>query len=148
MEIAMELLESLRSKNLDDALQLVLEHMGCEIGTLHVIEADGKLHLRAHSKAVPSDLLEASRIIPIGKGIAGLAAQNKHAMSMADLFVDSQPRLPDLLDAEPAGAICVPMFKGADVVGTLGVATQHARTFTRDEEELLTKAAGVIADRL
>jgi putative methionine-R-sulfoxide reductase with GAF domain len=145
----MELLDSLKTQDLDGALKTVLDHFKCQMGTIHVVETDGKLHLRAHSKGLPPDILEASKVIPIGKGIAGLAAQNKKAVNMCNLHTDSDPRIPvKAKSSDLIGAICVPMLKGNDVVGTLGVAVMHERNFTREEEDLLTQAGRVIAGRI
>jgi signal transduction protein with GAF and PtsI domain len=146
---AMELLESVDTKDLDKALHAVLEHFKCQVGTIHVIESDGKLHLRAHTKGLPPDIVEASRVIPIGKGIAGLAAQNKKPMNMCNLYTDSDPKIPiKAKQSGMMGAICVPMMKGDDVIGTLGVAVMHERTFTKDEEDLLQRAGQIIAKQL
>ena len=145
----MELLDSLKTKDLDQALRAVLDHFKCQMGTIHVIEPDGKLHLRAHTKGLPPEILEASKVIPIGKGIAGLAAQNKKAMNMCNLHTDSDPRIPvKAKTSDMIGAICVPMLRGNDVMGTLGVAVMHERNFTKDEEDLLTQAGRVIAGQV
>lgn len=142
----MELLQALDTNDLDQALKVVLEHFKCQIGTIHVIESDGKLHLRAYTKGLPPDIVEASRVVPIGKGIAGLTAQNKKPMSMCNLHTDSDPRIPTKVkQSDMMGAICVPMFRGDDLIGTLGVAVMTERTFTREEETLLTEAGRVIA---
>lgn len=145
----MELLESLRTTDLDASLKALLAHFKCDIGTLHTLGPDGKLHLRAHTPGIPEPILNASRIIPVGKGIAGLAAQNKKAMNMCNLTQDSDPRIPVAAkSSDIVGAICVPMLKGDEVVGTLGIAVRSERTFTAEEEALLTDAGRVIANHL
>jgi L-methionine (R)-S-oxide reductase len=145
----MELLESLKTSDIDQALRTLLTHFKCDIGTLHTLGTDGKLHLRAHTPGIPEPILNASRVIPVGKGIAGLAAQNKKAMNMCNLQQDSDPRIPVAAKASDiVGAICVPMFKGEEVVGTLGIAVRSERTFTKEEEALLTDAGRVIATQL
>ena len=77
-----------------DVIATLCEYFKCDIGTLHTLGADGKLHLRAHTPGIPEPILAASRVIPVGKGIAGLAAQNKKAMNMCNLTQDSDPRIP------------------------------------------------------
>lgn len=145
----MELLEALRTTDIDKALQTLLAHFNCDIGTLHTLGADGKLYLRAHTPGIPEPILAASRVIPVGKGIAGLAAQNRKAMNMCNLQQDGDPRIPVAAKSfDIVGAICVPMFKGDDVVGTLGIAVRSERTFTPQEEALLTDAGRVIATQL
>lgn len=113
---------------------------------------DGMLHLRAHTPGIPEPVLKASQVIPVGKGIAGLAAQHKKAVNSCNLTQDSDPRIPVAAkNANVMGAICVPMFKRDtdEVVGTLGIAVRSERTFTTAEEELLLLQAGrVIAANL
>jgi L-methionine (R)-S-oxide reductase len=145
----MELLASLRTPDIDQSLRTLLAHFKCDIGTLHTLGADGKLHLRAHTPGIPASILAASQVIPVGKGIAGLAAQNKKAINMCNLTQDSDPRIPVAAKStDIIGAICVPMLKGDEVVGTLGIAVRTERIFTAAEEELLTDAARVIATQL
>ena len=145
----MELLEALKTSDIDQALRTVIAHFKCDIGTLHTLGADGKLHLKAHTPGIPEPILNASRVIPVGKGIAGLAAQNKKAMNMCNLQADTDPRIPVAAKStDIVGAICVPMLKGDDVVGTLGIAVMTERTFTAAEEALLTDAGRVIASHI
>jgi L-methionine (R)-S-oxide reductase len=145
----MDLLEALKTQDLDHALRTVLAHFKCEIGTIHRIEPDGKLHLRAHTEGIPAPILEASRVIPLGKGIAGRAAQNGKATNMTSLQADSDPRIPIATKADDTiGAVCVPILDGDKVVGTIGIAVKGERAFSPGEEALLTNAGRVIAQNL
>ena len=146
----MDLLESLRATtDLDQSLRTLMTHFECDIGTLHTMGADGKLHLRAHTPGIPQPIIDASQVIPVGKGIAGMAAQSKKAVNSCNLTQDSDPRIPIAAKTSNVmGAICVPMLKGDDVVGTLGIAVRSERTFTTAEEELLFEAGRVIATQL
>lgn len=145
----MDLLESLRTSDVNQSLRLLVSHFNCDIGTLHALGSDGNLHLRAHTAGIPEPILAASRVIPMGKGIAGLAAQNKKAMNMCNLTQERDPRIPAAAkSSDILGALCVPMWKGEDVVGTLGIAARAERSFTPEEEELLTNAGRVIATHL
>ena len=109
----MDLLEALKTKDLDQALKTVIAHFKCEIGTIHKIESDGKLHLRAHTAGIPDPILEASKVIPLGKGIAGRAAQNKKPTNMKSLQADTDPRIPIAAKADDTiGAVCVPLLDG------------------------------------
>src|SRR5260370_40544657 len=57
--------------DLDQSLSLILAHFQAQVGTIHTLGADGLLHLRAHSPGIPEPVLAATRVIPIGKGMAG-----------------------------------------------------------------------------
>ena len=53
-----DLLENLRSENEPDRLlRLTLEFFGAETGTIHTLEADGLLHLRALAGNIPAPVL-------------------------------------------------------------------------------------------
>jgi len=149
MAQGMDLLEALKTKDLDQALKTVIAHFKCEIGTIHKIESDGKLHLRAHTAGIPDPILEASKVIPLGKGIAGRAAQNKKPTNMKSLQADTDPRIPIAAKADDTiGAVCVPLLDGDKVVGTIGIAVKGERAFSPGEEELLTSAGRVIAQQM
>ncbi len=145
----MDLLESLRAAtDLDQSLRALMTHFKCDIGTLHAMGEDGKLHLRAHTPGIPQPVIDASQVIPVGKGIAGMAAQSKKAVNSCNLAQETDPRIPAAAKAAAMGAICVPMLDGDDVVGTLGIAVRSERAFTTAEEELLFDAGRVIATQL
>src|SRR5439155_4829416 len=71
--------------DLDQSLSLILAHFHAQLGTIHTLEADGLLHLRAHSPGIPEPVLAATRVIPIGKGIAGLAVERRAPMNVCNL---------------------------------------------------------------
>jgi putative methionine-R-sulfoxide reductase with GAF domain len=113
-----------------------------------VLEEDGMLHLRAHN-AVPAALLAPSRVIPMGKGLAGRVAEQKRALRMSDMLGDTDPRIPiEPKPDEVAAALCVPLFDGSKVVGTLGIAANTGRKFSTEDEQTLIDAGRVIAKTL
>src|SRR5262245_11629243 len=72
------------------ALALVAGRFGARIGTLHLLGPGGAtLLLRAHYGPLPPAVLEASRSIPLGKGIAGLAAERREPVSTCNLQTDA-----------------------------------------------------------
>ena len=94
----------------EDALEEILDAMDAETGTVHVIGADGLLHLVHHRGGIPEALMPAIRQIPVGKGMAGLAAERGEPVQICNLQTDSSG------DARPGaratgmrGSICVPM---------------------------------------
>ncbi len=74
------------SDPIEPTLRATLEHFGCQTGTVHLIEA-GKLKLRAHVN-IPTALLPIIDLVPIGKGIAGLAAERLQPVSLCNLQTD------------------------------------------------------------
>lgn len=132
-----------------EALQRILAAMKAETGTLHVIGPDGLLHLVRHAGAIPDKLLPVIQRIPIGKGMAGLAAEREEPVQICNLQTDSTG------DARPGaratgmrGSICVPMKDNGRLVGVLGVAVAREREFSAAEADWLSQAGKILASAL
>ena len=144
-----ELLQRLSATaNLDEALAVVIEDFHAESGTIHLMGEDGQLHLKAASKGIPPVVLDIVRVVPVGKGMAGLAAERAQPVTVCNLQTNTSG------DARPGakatgmeGAIVVPMFVGERVAGTLGIANRHERTFTEEETSALLAAGRLLAAR-
>lgn len=126
-------------------LDLTIQQLHADSGTIHLMGDDGVLHLTV-SKGLPEVVLNIVRIIPVGKGMAGLAVERKQAVSMCNLQTDNSG------DAKPGakktgmeGAIVVPVMKGDEAVGALGVANRSERTFTPEEIDMLMGVGRAIA---
>jgi len=128
-----------------DAMQRVLqrtfEALRATNGTIHLLEADGALHLRARGP-LPPELLGRIRVIPVGRGMAGLAVERRAPVSTCNLQTDATGDVrPGARMTGLAGSVCVPILRanGADedAVGALGVGVQGERDFTPAETELL-----------
>ena len=132
-----------------DALGRILMEMDADTGTVHVLGSDGLLHLVRHAGAIPDRLLPVIERIPIGKGMAGLAAERKEPVQICNLQTDSTG------DARPGaratgmrGSICVPMNDKGRLVGVLGVAVARERDFTAAEADWLSRAGALLASAL
>src|SRR5204862_7582650 len=68
-------------------LRSALEYFGCQTGTVHLLR-DGLLKLVAHVN-IPAPLLPIIETVPIGKGIAGLAAERLEPISLCNLQTDT-----------------------------------------------------------
>jgi signal transduction protein with GAF and PtsI domain len=137
-----------RAKNDDEVLIRVVEVMGADSGTIHLIGADGLLHLAAATEGLPEPVLAAIREIPIGKGMAGLAVERRRPVDACNIQTDTSGNVrPGARATGMAGAIVVPIFRGEDVIGALGVANHGERTFTAAEIEDLLAAGRALARR-
>ena len=146
MNLLEQIQPALNTGNLEDILRLTMEHFRADTGTIHLLESDGVLHLKAASTGIPGPVLEAVRLVPIGKGMAGLAVQRKEPVSVCNLQTDaSGAARPGAKATGMAGALVVPLFAGGDAVGTLGIANRAPRTFTAEEIALLTGVGRAIA---
>lgn len=133
----------------DRLLGLTLEHFGAETGTIHVLEGDGLLHLRALSGSLPPPVLDAVRVIPVGKGLAGLAVERCEPVNICNLQTDaSGAAKPGARATGVKGSMCVPMMVDGKPVGALGIGTKQERTFTEAEIALLLEAGRRIGKQL
>ena len=131
----------------DALLALVLAHFEADSGTLHVRRGD-HLHLAACSAGMPPPVLETIRRIPIGKGMAGLAAERAEPVTTCNLQTDATGDVrPGARATGLAGSICVPVLLGDEVVGTLGIANVAERDFVPEERELLLAVGRRLAPR-
>ena len=130
----------------DDVLARIVEHFGCVVGTVHLLDAgDGKLHLEAH-RGLPPPVLDKVRVIPIGKGMAGIAAERRQPVQVCNLQTDSSGvARPNAKLTQMDGSLASPMLDGDQLRGVLGIAKPTAYDFTPDETELLLAVGGAIA---
>lgn len=134
------------TKTVDEALARIVEDCRADSGTVHFLSADGLLHLAAASPGIPEMVLNIVRVVPVGKGMAGLAVERRQAVSSCNIQTDTTGDVrPGARATAMAGAIVVPIFRDDDVVGALGVANRAERTFSNEEIADLTEAARQLA---
>jgi signal transduction protein with GAF and PtsI domain len=120
--------------DLEQSLRAIVAHFQAQIGTIHTLESDGMLHMRAHTPGIPDAVLAVTQVIPVGKGIAGLAVERKAPVNLCNLQQDkSGDARPGARATGAMGSLCVPMLVGDEVVGALGIATMGERNFTDHE---------------
>jgi len=126
--------------NVDAALAAIVSHFGADSGTVHFLETDGLLHLAA-VQGLPAAMLPIIQAIPVGKGMAGLAAERRRPVDACNLQTDTTGDVrPGARASGQEGAIVVPIFSGDDVAGTLGIANRGERTFSAEEQAELIAA--------
>lgn len=134
--------------DLPTALALVIAEFGADSGTLHMIGADGNLHLVAASDSIPEAVRRIVAVVPVGKGMAGLAAERNAPVTACNIQTDTSGDVrPGAKATGMEGAIVVPIVDEAHVIGTLGIANCGERTFTEGEQALLLKCARAFARR-
>jgi signal transduction protein with GAF and PtsI domain len=143
----MSLIEQVRgAKNYSEALSAIIAHFHADSGTIHMLESDGVLHLKAASDGLPEVVLAAVRLVPVGKGMAGLAFERGEPVSKCNIQTatggDVQPgaRVTGM-----EGALVVPVLHGEKPVGALGIANRVTREFSADETALLIDAGRAVA---
>jgi L-methionine (R)-S-oxide reductase len=131
-----------------EVLGLVLARLNADSGTIHLLADDGALHLKAASAGIPQVVLDTVRVVPVGKGMAGLAVERKQPVNACNIQTDTSGDVrPGARATGLQGSVVVPIMRGDEAIGALGVATGYERTFTVDEEQLLVDIGRIIARR-
>jgi L-methionine (R)-S-oxide reductase len=134
-----------RERRWADLLQLVVNHLAADSGTLHLMETDGQLHLAA-STGIPPVVADTVRTVPVGKGMAGLAVERRRPVDACNIQTDASGDVrPGARATGLQGSIVVPLLDGDTPCGALGVANRAERTFTDDEQRALLGLGRAIA---
>lgn len=126
---------------LDTWLQQFIVTHGGVAGTVH--RRSGDVLTLAASHNIPPPVVEKTRVIPRGKGMAGLAWERDQIVSTCDLKSDQTGDVqPGARAVNAQGAAAIPVH---DPVGALravvGIAFATDRDFTSSELAQLTRAA-------
>jgi L-methionine (R)-S-oxide reductase len=147
----MTLLDELKeTSDANERLAKIIAHFACDSGAMHLVDAttDGHLHLKAHGPGMPEFVLDKIRIIPVGKGMAGLCVERNEPVDSCNIQTDGSGDVqPGAKQTGLQGSIVVPIRDATtgQAVGSLGVATMKERTFTPAEIEELLECAKVLA---
>jgi L-methionine (R)-S-oxide reductase len=117
------------------ALDLILEATGTMSGTIHRLSADGTTLRLLAARRIPPPVLEQVQEIPLGKGMAGVAAERRQPVTTCNLQRDDAGGVirPGARATGAGGAVAVPILHDEAVLGVLGVATGDERDFTAEE---------------
>ena len=130
----------------ETVLDAVLAHFDCQTGTIHSIDATTGMLQLAAQRGIPEELLHVVTTIPIGKGIAGAAAEKREAVQLCNLQTDdSGVARPDAKKTEVAGSVAIPLERGDALRGTLGVGKYVPYDFTDTEIKTLKEIGNQIA---
>ncbi len=130
-------------------LDKVLARFGGSVGTIHEADADEKLLTLRAQRGLPEALLEVVSVIPVGKGMAGLAAQRREPVQVCNLQTDdSGVAKPGAKLTQMQGSITVPILVGETLRGTLGVGQPTEHEYDETETNLLMQIAGAIGQYL
>ena len=127
-----------------DVLESILRRFGADTGTIHRLDGD-VLVLEAEIGLPPPVVAIVTRV-PVGKGMAGLAAERNAPVSSCNIQVDTSGDVrPGARQTGVNGAIVVPIRDAAGAVrGTLGIGVHREHEYGEDEVARLTDEAGRI----
>lgn len=147
MKLSAELESALAIADPAAILRATIAHFACDAGTVHLLK-DGALSLAAHVN-IPPPIVQIVETVPIGKGIAGLAAERREPVSLCNLQTDTTGQArPAAKTTGMEGSIAVPMLDGDRLCGVLGIAKARAHDWTEAEKTELLAIAARFATRL
>jgi putative methionine-R-sulfoxide reductase with GAF domain len=122
-------------------LEEIIRQFDADTGSIHMVE-DGVLVLKAHV-GLPPQVVEIVSLVPIGKGMAGLAAQRNEPVSSCNIQTDATGNVrPGAKATGVNGAIVVPIRdSNGRVQGTLGIGVHRDYEYTDDETARLLQLA-------
>jgi L-methionine (R)-S-oxide reductase len=125
----------------------ILSEMSCTTGTIHRLSAGSSNLLElVVQRGIPEVLMNKIQTIPVGKGIAGAAAERRDAVQLCNLQTDtSGVAKPDAKKTQVGGSLAVPILNGEVLVGTLGVGMREPHEFSEVETENLWAIARWLA---
>jgi putative methionine-R-sulfoxide reductase with GAF domain len=132
--------------NLQDRLEGIVAEFAADTGSIHLLE-NGALMLKAHI-GLPPHIVHMVSVVPIGKGMAGLAAERNEPVSVCNLQTDDSGKFPSGAKATGVnGAIVVPV-RDADgrMKGTLGIGVHRDYEYSSEEIERLLKLAASLIE--
>jgi putative methionine-R-sulfoxide reductase with GAF domain len=130
------ILASLNKQPIDwqKVLSEIIFSFDCTTGTIHFLDVDkSTLELQAH-QGIPEFLLPKIAEIPIGKGMAGIAAERRQPVEICNLQTDeSGVARPAAKETKVEGSIAVPLILNGELYGTFGIAKPVPYDFTKEE---------------
>ncbi|MEH2041730.1 GAF domain-containing protein [Nostoc sp.] len=127
----------------------ILTAFDCSTGSIHTLNQHSQLfHIKAY-QGIPELLLPKMTIIPIGKGMAGVAAERKRPVQICNLQTDeSGVARPSAKKTKVEGSIAVPLMLNGQLHGILGIAKPVPYEFTPEEEETLMEIGEAISRKV
>jgi len=126
-------------------LEQIVRRFGADTGSIHLMEG-AVLVLKAHV-GLPPAVIELVRLVPVGKGMAGLAVQRNEPVSACNIQTDKSGDVrPGAKATGVNGAIVVPIRNDRNEPdGALGIGVLRPYEYTPDETiQLLAEAAKLL----
>lgn len=134
---------------LESVLQAVLTQFSCETGTIHRLDAQAQLLHLVAQVGLPPQMLGIVKTIPVGKGIAGQVVAENRPVTICNLQTDtSGVAKPGAKQTGVGGALCVPIRRDGNMIGTFGIGTQREHEFSAAETNALIDIANAVGKQL
>lgn len=133
----------------DTILSEILAAFDCITGTIHQLDPTSGLLQLVAQRGIPEAILSRVERIPIGKGMAGLAAERREPVQVCNLQTDESGQAkPAAKMTEMAGSVAAPMIVDGELVGTIGIARPDAFEFSQAQIDTLLKLGELIGGHL
>ena len=130
-------------------LDVVIANFGCTTGTLHQLDPQTKLLTLVAQRGIPPHLMSVIEKIPIGKGIAGAAAERLEPVELCNLQADlGGVAKAGARATNVQGSLAVPCLLGDELRGTLGVGMMTPHDFTDEEKARMMEIGRAVAEKL
>ena len=131
-----------------ELLAAILKLYDCTTGTLHFLDNNSLLQLEAQI-GIPDFLIPKLTTIPIGKGMAGIAAERMKPVEMCNLQTDnSGVARPSAKDTKVEGSLAAPLILNGKLYGTIGIAKPVPYDFTKEEMNSLMTIGEAISEKI
>lgn len=130
---------------LSAVLDRALAHFGCVTGTIHRLNPATRLLELVVQRGIPDAILDRVRSIPIGKGMAGIAAERRACVQVCNLQTDDSgvAKIGARL-TEMQGSIAAPILVDGDLRGAIGVAKPTPHEFDAAEQATLLEIGRLV----
>jgi L-methionine (R)-S-oxide reductase len=133
----------------DAILDRMLSHFQCPVGTVHLFDRESGLLRLCAQRGLPPPVLDKVTVIPIGKGMAGIAAERREPVQVCNLQRDESGVVrPGAKMTRMEGSLAAPMLAGEHFAGVLGIAKPVEYEFSRAETATLMAVGQELAQRL
>ena len=134
---------------LESVLQVVLKQFSSETSTIHRLDAQAQLLHLVAQVGLPPQMLGIVKTIPVGKGIAGQVVAENRPVTICNLQTDtSGVAKPGAKQTGVGGALCVPIRRDGNMIGTFGIGTQREHEFSAAETNALIDIANAVGKQL
>ncbi len=122
------------ASNWHQCLTDIISAFDCTTGTIHILDERTQLLKLEAQQGLPDFLIPKMTEIPVGKGMAGIAAERRQPVEMCNLQKDnSGVARPAAKETKVEGSIAVPLLLDGKLYGTLGIAKPVPYDFTEKE---------------
>lgn len=121
------------------ALGDLLAHLDCAVGTYHRWDAGRNGLVLVADHGLPTPVRDKVRMVPIGKGMAGIAAERRTPVQVCNLQEDASGVVrPGAKLTQMEGSVACPVLVDGELVAVIGVAKPVAYDFTASEIAVVT----------